>query len=252
MVSGTRVARRARRLGVTLVVVAVTLAGLGASGVLGPASDRTRAEFGTPVDARAETTGSSSPTPADGTAADRGPGPQGVAPDVTPDVPRAAPSPFTTTTPRGAIDASMWPTRVEVPALAVSAPVQAVGVGADRELIIPSSPMDVGWFQGGAVPGEPGVALLTSHVDTREQGRGVFAGLVELAEGDVITVTTAAGEVQRWTVIARTQHRKDALPPELFTRSGPAQLALVTCGGPFDAQARSYRDNVIVWAEVAE
>jgi hypothetical protein len=29
-------------------------------------------------------------------------------------------------------------------------------------------------------------------------------------------------------------------------------VALVTCGGPFDSAARSYRDNVIVWAKPAE
>jgi sortase (surface protein transpeptidase) len=122
-------------------------------------------------------------------------------------------------------------------------------VGSAGELIVPASPMDVGWYQGGAVPGESGVALLTSHVDTRREGRGVFAGLVELLPGDSVLLETAEGTLQRWTVVARTQHRKDALPPELFARSGVAKLALVTCGGPFDRERRSYRDNVIVWAE---
>jgi hypothetical protein len=106
----------------------------------------------------------------------------------------------------------------------------------------------VGWYQGGSVPGEPGVALLTSNIDTRPEGRGVLAGLVRLSEGDEIRVTAADGTVQRWSVIARTQHRKDELPQELFSRSGEPVLALVTCGGPFDATVRTYRDNVIVWA----
>jgi len=162
------------------------------------------------------------------------------------------PSPFTTTAPRGAVDRATWPASVTIGRLAVeAAPVLAVGVGSARELVVPHSPMDVGWYQGGSVPGEPGVALLTSHVDTRTEGRGVFAGLVDLRTGDVITLRTRAGGEQRWTVTARSQHRKSDLPPELFARSGPAVLALVTCGGPFDREARSYRDNVIVWAEPA-
>jgi sortase (surface protein transpeptidase) len=155
---------------------------------------------------------------------------------------------YTTTAPRGAIDPQRWPASVRVPALDVIAPVQVIGVGPAGALIVPHSPMDVGWYQGGSVPGEPGVALLTSHVDTRTEGRGVFAGLVRLAPGDTITLVAADGIEQLWTVTARTQHRKDALPSELFARSGPPVLALVTCGGPFDPQARSYRDNVIVWA----
>jgi sortase (surface protein transpeptidase) len=156
---------------------------------------------------------------------------------------------FTTTAPRGAIDRATWPSAVRIPALRVDAPVQVVGVGTEGALIVPHSPMDVGWYQGGSVPGEAGVALLTSHVDTRTEGRGVFAGLVDLEEGDEVTIVTAEGVEQRWTITGRTRHLKSELPPGLFARSGPPVLALVTCGGPFDRQARSYRDNVIVWAE---
>jgi hypothetical protein len=175
--------------------------------------------------------------------------PAGPARTTPPDeVPVVEVAPFTTTAPRGAIDRSLWPTRLAIPSQDVDAPVEPVGVGTGGELIIPPSPMDVGWYQGGSVPGEPGVALLTSHIDTRAEGRGVLAGLVRLSEGDEIRVTAADGTVQRWSVIARTQHRKDELPQELFSRSGEPVLALVTCGGPFDATVRTYRDNVIVWA----
>ena len=160
-----------------------------------------------------------------------------------------APSPFTTTAPRGAIDPTTWPRGVSIPRLGVDAPVLAVGHDTVGALIVPASPMDVGWYQGGPVPGESGVALLTSHVDTRTEGRGVFAGLADLSEGDTVTVTAADGTEQLWTVKARTQHHKSDLPPELFARSGTPVLALVTCGGPFDREVRSYRDNVIVWAE---
>ena len=36
---------------------------------------------------------------------------------------------------------------------------------------------------------------------------------------------------------------------QLFTRSGPPRLTLITCGGPFLPEFRSYRDNVVVVAE---
>jgi sortase (surface protein transpeptidase) len=179
------------------------------------------------------------------------PAPEPATPTPTTREPEAAPAPapFATTAPRGPIDLTTWPTAVRIPRLGVDAPVEPVGVGTQGELIIPHSPMDVGWYQGGSVPGEPGVALLTSHVDTRTEGRGVFAGLVRLDAGDVVTILAADGTEQRWAVTARTQHRKTDLPPELFARSGAPVLALVTCGGPFDATVRSYRDNVIIWAE---
>jgi sortase (surface protein transpeptidase) len=177
--------------------------------------------------------------------------PSGSAPDAASDPePTPEPPPFTTTAPRGAIDRATWPAAVIIPSLGVDAPVQMVGVGSEGALIVPHSPMDVGWYQGGAVPGEPGVALLTSHVDTRTEGRGVFAGLIDLRQGERVTLLTADGLEQHWTITARTQHLKSELPPGLFARSGEPVLALVTCGGPFDREFRSYRDNVIVWAEL--
>jgi LPXTG-site transpeptidase (sortase) family protein len=162
-----------------------------------------------------------------------------------------SPSPFTITAPRGAMESALWPVAVNIPAIDVAAPVITVGVGSEGELVIPESVLDVGWYQGSAVPGEPGVALLTSHLDTRSQGRGVFAGLTSLAIGDTIELRDTGGGVTRWRVTAREQHDKTDLPPQLFARSGSALVALVTCGGPFNQQTRSYRDNVIVWAEPA-
>jgi hypothetical protein len=51
-------------------------------------------------------------------------------------------------------------------------------------------------------------------------------------------------------VVTRQLVAKGQVPlAELFTRTGPARLVLLTCGGPFDERARSYRDNLVVVAE---
>jgi hypothetical protein len=175
--------------------------------------------------------------------------PAGAADPAPPPTAAAAP-PFTTTAPRGAIDRTLWPTSVVIAAIGVAAPILTVGVGSEGELVIPESVLDVGWYQGSAVPGEPGVALLTSHLDTRTQGRGVFSGLTSLEVGATIGLQDSAGTATQWRVVAREQRLKTDLPSQLFARSGPPLLALVTCGGPFDQTARSYRDNIIVWAEL--
>jgi hypothetical protein len=36
----------------------------------------------------------------------------------------------------------------------------------------------------------------------------------------------------------------------LFARDGPPRLTLITCGGPFLPEFGSYRDNVVVVAEL--
>ena len=45
------------------------------------------------------------------------------------------------------------------------------------------------------------------------------------------------------------QYRKDDFPTiEVYGNTDDAQLRLITCGGDFDSGARSYEDNVIVFA----
>ena len=67
--------------------------------------------------------------------------------------------------------------------------------------------------------------------------------------GAVIVVQDANGAQRRFVVQGRTEIAKPDLPvSELFTRTGPPALVLVTCGGSFDRSARSYAANVIVYA----
>ncbi len=47
------------------------------------------------------------------------------------------------------------------------------------------------------------------------------------------------------------QHRKDAFPTAaVYGDIDHAGLRLITCGGPFDRRARSYTDNIVVFAEL--
>jgi sortase (surface protein transpeptidase) len=207
-------------------------------------STRPAVDVGTPPSTLATMT---APVPASRPLPTPAPRDEQAPPPTEPPAPSS--SPFTSTAPRGAVDLGAWPTGVRIAAIDVDAPVLAVGVEPDGALVVPESVLDVGWYQGSVVPGTPGVTLLTSHLDTRAQGRGVFAGLVELEVGDLVELEDARGTVTAWRVVAREQRRKDDLPEELFARSGAPLLALVTCGGPFDPASRSYRDNVIVWAE---
>ncbi len=57
------------------------------------------------------------------------------------------------------------PRRIVIPRLHASAPIVAVGT-RHRELTIPLSPKVVGWWSGGAKPGQrTGTALLAGHIN---------------------------------------------------------------------------------------
>ena len=143
------------------------------------------------------------------------------------------------------------PVGIRVDAIGVDAPVVAVGLEPDGEMEIPASVASVGWYRPGVVPGRPGSAVLAGHVDSRSQGRGAFFDLRLLEPGATITIVDSRGVEHGFDVVARRQFSKQQLPADLFAAGGDARLALITCGGEFDSVARSYRDNVVVYAVAA-
>lgn len=99
-------------------------------------------------------------------------------------------------------------------------------------------------------PGAAGSAVVLGHVDSR-RGPGVFFGLHALQTGDVVDVGRADGSVARFAVTSVQTYRKDAFPGELvYGGVGASTLQLVTCGGEFDREARSYLSNVVVSTEL--
>lgn len=140
------------------------------------------------------------------------------------------------------------PVRLRIDGVGIDAPVRSVGLLPNGEMEIPSAVSDIGWYRLGATPGRPGSAVLAGHVDSRDQGPGAFFRLKDVEPGARITVTDNRGVARTFEVVARRQFPKDQLPADAFATSGDPRLVLITCGGDFDAGARSYRDNIAVYA----
>ena len=146
------------------------------------------------------------------------------------------------------VSRSPLPVRLRIPSLGVDAPVGPVGTAADGTVEVPVRWEDVGWFDGGARPGEDGPAVLLGHVDSKA-GPAVFARLPEAPAGTVVEVVGAGGHVSRWQVERTEQHPKTRFPTEaVYLPALRPELRLVTCGGAFDRATGHYRDNVVVYA----
>ncbi|MEJ2862018.1 class F sortase [Actinomycetospora flava] len=187
-----------------------------------------------------------------------GAGLSGLVPDTSTAPPPTAP-PAASTTATSATSAATaapagpaTPVRVRAGTVGLDAAVIPVGVRDDGQMAVPERVAEVGWYRFGPAPGAPaGSAVLAGHVDDRVQGEGAFADLGDLRPGDEVTVQGPGGPDD--IVVHRVREvrtsSKEALPlADLFRETGPAQLALVTCDGPFDTEARSYRDNLVVLA----
>lgn len=142
------------------------------------------------------------------------------------------------------------PVRLVLPALDISARIAPVSVASQGDLEVPEDPNVLGWWRGGARPGDGwGSVLIDGHVDSATRGIGAFARLRELEPGDPVLTESASGEVRRYRVTGRRQFPKSTLPAgAIFSQDVQERLVLITCGGRFDRDERKYPDNLVVFA----
>ena len=166
------------------------------------------------------------------------------APAPPPGPPPAAPVEVVATPPL----APARPVRVRVPAIEVDSSLIDLGLQADGTLEVPKDGTAAGWFTGSPAPGELGPAVIAAHVDW-DRRPGVFFRLRDLERGDEVVVDREDGTTARFEVLEVERYPKDAFPTErVYGDIDHAGLRLITCGGEFDRAARSYRDNVVVYA----
>ncbi|MEU5914007.1 class F sortase [Micromonospora sp. NPDC047527] len=143
------------------------------------------------------------------------------------------------------------PVRLVIPDINVTATVNAVGINErTNEFEVPPSVDQIGWYRyGPGLEADAGSVVIAGHVDSAKQGKGAFFRLRELDQGDTLTATGSDGTARQYRVVAREEYAKTKIPLDrYFARDGEARLTLITCGGPFDAKARKYRDNIVVTA----
>jgi LPXTG-site transpeptidase (sortase) family protein len=139
------------------------------------------------------------------------------------------------------------PVRVVIPAIDVDVDLVGLGLNPDSSMEVPDFG-DAGWYTPGPVPGEAGPAVIAAHVDS-VAGPDVFYRLDQLRSGDEVTVEHADGTSTTFVVRRREQQLKEELPVDrIWNDTSKPVLRLITCGGDFDEEQRSYRSNVIVFA----
>ncbi|MGW5672173.1 class F sortase [Micromonospora sp. NPDC003776] len=143
------------------------------------------------------------------------------------------------------------PTTIAIPRIGVRADIMSLGTNPDGTVQVPplDQAMKAGWYSPGASPGETGNAVIVGHVDSAKLGPAVFFNLGSLTKGDTINVAREDGSTATFTVDEVKSYPKTAFPTELvYGPSDRPALRVVTCGGAFDQNARSYVDNIIVFA----
>ncbi len=144
------------------------------------------------------------------------------------------------------------PATIRIPRLDVEASIIPLGLEEDGSIEVPENPEQAGWWLGGPEPGEMGPAVILGHVDSQEEGPAVFFHLRYMEVGDKIHIDRVDGSTITYVVESTERHDKDEFPTDAVY--GPTEqptLRLVTCGGDFDFDVRTYEENVIVFASLA-
>lgn len=141
------------------------------------------------------------------------------------------------------------PVQLQVGAVGLDVPLDAVGVQDDGQMQIPEDADRAGWYRFGPAPGDDrGSTVISGHVDDRS-GPGAFLALTDVAEGDEVVVEAADGSRTAYTVVSlRTVAKPELAVQEVFRRDGDPVLQLITCTGPWSPETRRYTDNLVITA----
>lgn len=142
------------------------------------------------------------------------------------------------------------PTRIRIPSQAVDVNVIDLSLQPNGEMQVPPDAADAGWYVNSPIPGQPGPAVIASHVNFKGVD-GPFAHLDALKPGDEVMIEDAAGAEVSFAVDTVTSYPKNAFPTDTVYADTPdPELVLITCGGSYDASAHSYRDNIVARAKL--
>lgn len=142
------------------------------------------------------------------------------------------------------------PAALTIPAIDVRTDLIALGVEKDLTVEVPADADQAGWYELGTTPGQPGSAVILGHVDSTE-GPAVFYRLRELDPGARVDVTLADGTIETFEVTRIDTVENGDFPAEKIYAGTPKRptLAIVTCGGDYDADNGGYQSNVIAYTE---
>jgi sortase (surface protein transpeptidase) len=162
---------------------------------------------------------------------------------ATPETPAATPIP------------PAMPILLTIPKIEVSASIESVANDANGGMDVPQEVENAAWWNLGPLPGAPGNAVISGHLDTYLQEPAVFWRLRELEPGDTLSVRDARGIDHTFEVVNSEVYAHDQVPLDIIfgdaVRVRP-NLILITCEGTWDSGARNYDQRFVVYAKAVE
>lgn len=138
------------------------------------------------------------------------------------------------------------PYALRIDSIGVDTAVVTIDSSDERVLVPPDDATLAGWWNQGAVVGEPaGSAVIVGH--SASGGGGVFDTMSELESGDLVEVDGATRtftyRVVSVEVVSKDEFAREA--ERIFDQDVDGRLVLITC---VDFDGATWRSNVVVTA----
>jgi len=141
------------------------------------------------------------------------------------------------------------PRLISLGALDVQGCITKVGV-TNGQLDSPANIHVAGWYTSSALPGDDGgLSIIDGHSSGRYKD-GIFNQIGEFEKGEIFTVEYGDGSTRRFEVTGIGTHKVDDTMAAMRSDASKqdADLALITCGGDYDAKDHSFDRRVVVLA----
>jgi sortase A len=147
-----------------------------------------------------------------------------------------------------------WPGRpvqLRIDRIGVVAGFEWVGITPEGNMDAPEGWDNVGWYEPGTVPGEPGNAVVAGHLDRPGGSPAIFYNLRQLSPGDQIVIQTEHNHELVFEIVEIEVVDANNAPLEkIFGSSDERYLNLITCEGVWDRSSAMYDKRLVVYSKL--
>jgi LPXTG-site transpeptidase (sortase) family protein len=145
------------------------------------------------------------------------------------------------------------PVRIQIPSIKLDTTfVPPLTLNADKTVSVPDNYTQVGWYSGGAAPGEVGPSVILGHVDSKA-GPAVFYSLGQVKVGDKVQITRTDGSIATFEITELHRYLQSDFPTlDVYGPTNYPALRLVTCTGVYDHGIQRYSHNLVVYGKLVQ